>query len=1286
MAFSIDDVRETFNTDMLALLNRIDGAAAEFLRLPMARPEPSVRGPKSLLEEIEAAAHAIAGTSGLVAAESLARTSKLFESLAAQGALELRQADQKIARVRRIAELFAGSSVPMRTMIALELEHRGGEAIRLVEDIEAGAEEVLRDVPEPMNSSGWGENAEEEPLEFSFEEGESPSPESPRSSANDDFGDELSAIFQDEAREALATLEPLLRSLASDPRDRKNAEHVERIFHTMKGAAAIVGLVEVSERAAELQHRLEAFLESSDSFSAPFHAEIVARTNELLEGVRLPKLNLKPLPSPAVPITAAPDVKQAFLREVAEVMEAARRLTTRLITADQFDDSPAELAGLFHRLKGSALLVGEASVADEAGLIQTLAGELEQPPFEVSSIVAALDKIESLMQIPPPSSRRWDAVTPQSERSTRQEVRPPSDAELWQAFEEECFELLESLDRLILTLEQSGQPQQSLAAILRHAHTLKGALYTIGLGPTGRLLHEVETLLESLLEATLLPPLKQLAGALLDVQAVVRRHLKTAPQGYVELELEPWQRRLALLQRGGPDARIRAQGRVSGTSHSGQSSSLDSSARLDRSLGGTGGTGRSFEETDNASNVESRGEAPERRFIRVPTERLDQLMNLAGELVVSRSRLAIRVEAMRGAQTELGTSRRRLLERIDQFRRENEFMRIPAGPGGESDVYPTFAVPKTPKTKFEKALPQDQNGADIAGPTSFFGLFGELELDRYEGVQILSRRLTEIANDFDETHAYLGRELAGFSDDSEAFSSTVHELQAEITRARMVPLEALFTRLRLPVRDAAEREDREVEVTTTGEDVNLDKTLADSLFQPMLHLVRNAVVHGIESAEQRQRIGKPRRGTIKLHARQQSGLIVLEVRDDGGGLDLEALHARGVQMGLIPPETPINDPSVVDLVFAPGLSTKAAVSRVAGRGIGCDVVRRDIERLNGTVRVESIRRAGTTFVITLPLTLAITRALLVKSAGRPYAIPLYFAERILDFEAAEVVESAGIRRIRLEENFVGLRRFNDLIGSGRSEVPNGPVLVLRVGDQRTCIQVDQVLGQAEIVVKSLGELLAAHPVFAGVTIRGDGELMLIIDVPSLIEARNAPRTARREEFEDDAGLTIQESTIEHRWKELRAERSMTASVPQKIRVLFVDDSLSVRKVAQRILAALGTDVTLAVDGLDALAKLRTGGFDLVFTDLEMPRMHGYDLIRELRFLPVYKTLPIIVVSSRSGQKHQDQARQLGATAYLTKPFSEQTILEALTRWNPPFAAMHRANHSVTQPQDENGSR
>jgi chemosensory pili system protein ChpA (sensor histidine kinase/response regulator) len=1259
--FSIDDVRDSFTADIKSFLGQIEGASRTLLGSPaLAEPADGAASFRSLGDCF----HTVYGTSTLVGAKSLSDTAKRLERLAelADAALEKSAAER--ARARSIAALCVEGAAEMRVMLALELEHARADADavalalagRLVEP-DAGpqpppaapdeapefvfADEPGTDAPITQLSSApaapaAANSGHEDEFSFADEPSDPPAPSAPASMRS-----ELRAIFREEASEALGELTANLRKLADAPDDLAAVTQLERLYHTLKGAAATVGLDEVSALATSLQAQMEGVIENADALDRAALDDVLLRTNQLLTAADVGTLVLD---ASAEPDPESGLAQQFFLSEAEQICTRALELGRAL---DRAPPSGAReiteaLTRSFHRLKGSALLSIDPAVAREAERLERLCRDPETRAL-AREIDAGARKIAALLHIPLATTSNGAAA---NEAPVREAVELAAEPALIEAFTQECTELLESLDKTILNLETSDQPKRAVESVFREYHTLKGAVNTIGLVPTGRELHLVEDFLEEILERPMLPSMKALATFLLSVQSDVRRQLAQAANGFVEVSLARVQAGIARVLTGnrGPSARPRE---LDGTSGSREARSAAHESF--RSSAGDTGSGR-----------EAAAEGGDRKHIRVATERLDALMNLAGELVVSRSRLMSRVGVLSGLQRELGSSSRRLLDTVDRFREEHEFSRL----GGKNDKSTNGAAALEP-------APASALASDTMQTGTLWSAFSDLELDRYDDVNVLARGLAEITDDVNDMNTDLVRELRGFADDSDAFSAIVNGIQSEITRARMIPLESLFARLRLPVRDAAEREGKEVRVVNQGEEVSLDKTIADALFAPMLHLVRNAVVHGAEPPELRAERKKPRASVITLVAREESGQIVVEVRDDGGGLDLSGLHARGVALGLIRADTPLTDPAVKDLVFAPGLSTRSVAGAVSGRGIGGDVVRRAIERLNGNIRVESRPGQGTSFVMSLPISLAITKALLVRHGGRTFAVPLYFSERILDAEQIPVLDSAGVRRIRLDGVYMAARRMEELCGSNEAKANRGPVLVLRVGDQRVALQVDAVVGQEEIVVKSLGELLTGHPLFAGVTIRGTGELALILDVPAILESSGL-------EKRPSAPAEVSETAAEAWSNGVEAEPkpraplavpvapAITFKAPEKglrkLRVLFVDDSLSVRKVAEKTLLALGAEVTLAVDGFEALARLREAEFDIVFTDLEMPRMHGYDLIRELRFLPAYGGLPIVVVSSRSGQKHQQQAHQLGASDYLTKPFSAQALQGALDRW------------------------
>jgi chemosensory pili system protein ChpA (sensor histidine kinase/response regulator) len=1198
VSFSLDQVRETFTADITRLLGRIEEAAAAAL----SSHEAAVRPAFVTLGE---SGHAIAGTTALVGVSSLNASARLLEETARAGEESLRQAAWHAERARLLAGVCADGAKQMRQMLTLELAARSAEADKLARSLESYVQSAVGAVPgdpeEPVEPLAADPEfaVPEAPPEFEFEEAEQDPPtidlrqddqaeefafgDSVIEGGEPTYGDELLEVFREEAQATLGPLASRLTALRQTPSDLTLAAELERQYHTLKGAAATVGLAEVSAAAAHICERLDGLLEERVAGSVALVDEIAVETSALLALAGLPPLPPPPREAPEEP--ARREAGGLFIEECRDLHHQAATLLRGLPRARDAERAALResLGRVAHRLKGSALIVGEREIAEAAQGLQAVL-ESDGDPEEAGALVLAA--ADSFLARNTPADR------------VREPVQITSEGELWEAFQLECNEILEGVERELLALEESAQPKTNLEALMRLVHTLKGVVNTVGLNPTGQLLHAVEDFLETLLAAPILPPMRSVASLLVEVRDAVTRNFRQAADGSVEVFLPRIAARISrLLGAQAAPASTLVQSREEGASiHSLESARSRRSQRsADPSRGG--------------------GDGMERRFIRVATERLDNLMNLAGELVVSRSRLIARAVSLRDIQRELARGSRRLLESVEGFREEHEFSKL--------------------------------DGRRVRRSVAGWGGFGELELDRYEDVHVLSRTLTEITGDFDEMNGQLARGLASLSDDSDSFDKLVSGIQSEVTRARMVPLEVLFTRLKFPVRDAATRDAKEVRVETVGADVALDKTIADALLQPMLHLVRNAVSHGIERPATREEKRKPRTGTITLVARQHAGQIGIEVSDDGGGLDLEALRARGVAMGLIGADVAPSDPAVRELVFQAGLSTSAQAGALSGRGVGCDVVRRAVERLGGSIRVESEAGRGTTFLITLPVSLAITKALLVRAGGRSYAVPLHFAERIVDVADSTFVESANVRRIKISDQLLPVSTVTQQFGDQRGE-PGRAVLLLRLGDHRLALEVDAVTGQEEVVVKSLGPFLTGHPLFAGVTIRGSGDLVLILDVAGLIQ-----RTQRAVAPRARAGKKLEPMAVK------RAPAPVAAS---RLKVLFIDDSLSVRKFAEMTLKALGVDVTLAIDGVDGMNKIRSGGFDLVFTDLEMPRMHGFELIGELRFLPAYKNLPIIVVTSRSGQKHQQQARALGATDYLTKPFNAQMLDTALKRW------------------------
>jgi chemosensory pili system protein ChpA (sensor histidine kinase/response regulator) len=441
-----------------------------------------------------------------------------------------------------------------------------------------------------------------------------------------------------------------------------------------------------------------------------------------------------------------------------------------------------------------------------------------------------------------------------------------------------------------------------------------------------------------------------------------------------------------------------------------------------------------------------------------------------------------------------------------------------------------------------------------------------------------------------------------------------------------------------------------------GAETELDNNIVQQIADPLVHLVRNAVAHGIERAEERYNSGKPDIGTLAIRAYHRGNHIFIEVEDDGRGIDYEKIRAAAVDLELMNEERAhsLSQRELLDLMFLPGFSTAPRKTELAGRGVGLDVVRTNMEALNGEVEIETQKGVGSRFTLKVPLTLIISQALFVKVGNNTFAFPLSFVEGIRRIRSDEIEEAGGKRLAKVRDVVTEVIHPDQRLGLPPVEPVNGwhKLVLANVSGKQVGIIVDEVLGKDEIVIKNVGEYLRNVKMFPGATIAPDGGLILLVDLNRLIvgeaierrplmTAANAARIFLPGAAAVAAG-EIPEEAIE------RVER-------EKL-VVLVDDSISVRKFVGRMLEKAGYRVRLACDGLEALDIVSQGGCDLVVTDLEMPRTNGYELMLHLRQNPETRHIPVMVVTSRAGSKHRDRALREGARAFMVKPVQEEQLV------------------------------
>jgi len=648
---------------------------------------------------------------------------------------------------------------------------------------------------------------------------------------------------------------------------------------------------------------------------------------------------------------------------------------------------------------------------------------------------------------------------------------------------------------------------------------------------------------------------------------------------------------------------------------------------------------------------------PQSKSVRIALERLDRMMNAVGELVINRTRMLGRVAELERLADVLNFSKARMQDKVAEFQEKYEFSRIHSVPAPKpQDNFPLRSGYSSYSHSFDHSL------AD----------FSELEMDRYDDFNILSRSLTEISADITEVLTQLDGFVRRVDGDIDEFTKLAHRLQDEITQARMVPIGNLYTRLSRTVRDAAKAVNKKVELTLAGAETELDNNIIQQISDPLIHLVRNAVAHGLERDEERYEQGKSDSGNVAVRAYHRGNHIYIEVEDDGRGIDYEKVRKTAIENGMIAADAELSERELLDLLFQPGFSTAPRKTELAGRGVGLDVVKSNLAQLNGEIEVETQKAHGTRFTLKVPLTLIISQALFVRCGNTMFALPLAFVEEIRRLKTTDIEEIGGKLLTKVRDVVTEIVRLDAALGLQAFEPINGyfRMVIVNVAGRQVGLVVEDVVRKDEIVIKNLGEFLRNVKMFPGATIAPDGSLILLIDVNRLvagesIEHRPLMTSANAARVFAPGAEAVAHGAIPQEAIDFVQEEKL---------VVLVDDSISVRKFVGRMLEKAGYRVKLAADGLEALEIVTQTKCDLVVTDLEMPRTNGYELLSHLRQDPQTRGIPVMVVTSRAGAKHRERAMKEGAAAFLTKPVQEDQFIAAVNSLigSPAGAPMEKA--------------
>jgi len=811
------------------------------------------------------------------------------------------------------------------------------------------------------------------------------------------------------------------------------------------------------------------------------------------------------------------------------------------------------------------------------------------------------------------------------------------DAELFPIFEEEAGELLPQLQARLREWHDHPTHRDAGTACMRTLHTFKGGARLAGAMRLGEMAHRLETAVEHLaardsVAAAQIEPLLMRCDAMTGAFDALRggaapvvsaaehtaaREVAAGVEQLAEAATEPASEAIsAATGEAAPEVPPREPARERAASASASASAsaaaaVPAAAHAATTIDWTRfSVAAALPEQADESRAGAAGAAA---AVRVRAGVLDRLVNQAGEVAITRERIAADMRQLQGSLGELTDS----LERMRRQLRDIELQ-------AETQI----------GTRMETAR--------AAGQT-----FDPLEMDRFTRFQELTRFMAESVNDVATLQRSLQRTVQSTEDELAAQARLTRDLQDDLLRTRMVEFESLAERLYRTVRQAAKETGKQVRLDIVGGAIEIDRGVLERMVGSFEHLLRNSVAHGIEPPEARQAAGKDASGRIQVSVAQSGNEVAVEFADDGAGFDYERIRARAVERGLLAHAEP-GAAELAQLLFQPGFSTADTVTGLAGRGVGLDVVRAEIDAMGGRIETASERGAGTRFRLLMPLTTAVTQVVMLRSGARAVAVPSTLVETVRRVTLAETERAYATGVLEHGGEPVPFFWLAALLHAGtRGEIAGRAqtVVVVRSAAQRVAVHVDEVLGNQEVVVKNVGPQLARLPGLAGVTLLPSGAVALIYNPVALatLYADGARRLMRQ------SAATPQPA----------AAAVLEREAPL---VLVVDDSLTVRRVTQRLLLREGYRVVTAKDGLEALQRLAEERPAVLLSDIEMPRMDGFDLLRNVRADERLAGLPTIMITSRTAQKHRDFAAELGADHYLGKPYAEEELLALVARY------------------------
>jgi len=985
-------------------------------------------------------------------------------------------------------------------------------------------------------------------------------------------------IYLNEADELSRRLVNELAEWALEPRALPVSDTAVALAHSLAGSSATVGYADLSALSRSLEHALE-------------HSVAAGRGRP---------------GEPELFNAAAEEIRRLLHHFAAGFLRPVDPALTERLAAHERLPMPVE----------------EPEGADDEPLRAETKPDFG--PLEPGALVRAMPIAEPTAVVAPWPADDLDAV----------------DAELFPIFEEEADELLPQLQqRLREWHDHPGNPSAP-AACMRTLHTFKGGARLAGAVRLGELAHRLESDVEELMArdevvAADVDPLLMQADAMSSVYDLLRRRGAAMPAP-AAVPLMPALPELQPLAIGSEEAAEPAAPAASDAAAE-EPLTTDLELPLERPAAVVvadidwqrfvGDASVTLAAADEAGATAQGAVAA----VRVRASLLDRLVNNAGEVSITRSRIDSTVAQLQGSLGELTES----LERMRKQLRDIELQA------------------------------ETQIAARVEAAKSSSEGFDPLEMDRFTRFQELTRFMAESVNDVATLQRSLQRSLQSAEDELASQARLTRELQDDLLRTRMVEFESAADRLYRCVRQAARDTGKQARLDIIGGGIEIDRGVLERMVGSFEHLLRNSVAHGIESPAERSAGGKSAGGVITVTVAQSGNEVAVDVADDGAGLDLVRIRRRGLERGLIAPDASLSDDELAALIFAPGFSTADTVTELAGRGVGLDVVRSEVTAMGGRVQTHSEPGRGTRFRLLLPLTTAVTQVVMLRCGATAVAVPSPLIEvvrRVPTLEVEAAYESGTLAYQGESLPFFWLAALLQAGTRGSNSGRTQSIVVVRSAAQRVAVHVDEVVGNQEVVVKNVGRQLSRLPGLAGVTLLPSGAVALIYNPVALASVYAAPEHAAGQ-MAGPVAAALDGATA-------AATPPLAPAEPARApMVMVVDDSLTVRRVTQRLLVREGYRVVTAKDGLDALERLAQERPAVLLSDIEMPRMDGFDLVRNVRNDARLDGLPIIMITSRIAQKHRDYAAELGVDHYLGKPYSEEELLGLI--------AMHVARASAT---------